>query len=80
MAIFISYIGENLFLKWCKTAKKTPPLSFLILSLPLRLAAVQRGVADVLRMHRRNNGQKVYLPEIDAGGRPETGILLGVAL
>ena len=50
-----------------------------IQSLPLRLAAVQRGVADVLRMHRRNNGQKVYLPEIDAGGRPETGILLGVA-
>ena len=38
------------------------------------------GVANVLRTRRRNNGQKVYLPEIDAGGRPENGILLGVAL
>ena len=38
------------------------------------------GVADVLRMRRWNNGQKVNIAEIDAGGGPETVIPLVVAL
>ena len=38
------------------------------------------GVADGLRMRKLNNGQKVNFTEIDAGGGPETGILLVVAL
>ena len=45
-----------------------------------RLSAVQRGVATCLRMRRLNNGQKVDFAEIDAGGGPETGIPLVVAL
>ena len=38
------------------------------------------GVADGLRMRKMNNCQKVNFAEIDAGGGPETGILLVVAL
>ena len=38
------------------------------------------GVADGLRMRKMNNCQKVNFVEIDAGGGPETGILLVVAL
>lgn len=45
-----------------------------------RMPAVQRGVAACLRMRRLNNGQKVDFAEIDAGGGPETGIPLVVAL
>ena len=37
-------------------------------------------MTDILHMRKRNNGQKVDFAEIDAGGGPETGILLGVAL
>ena len=38
------------------------------------------GVAYGLRMRKMNNCQKVNFAEIDAGGGPETGILLVVAL
>ena len=45
----------------------------------MRQSSVKGGVTDILRMCKRNNGQKVDFAEIGAGGGPETGILLGVA-